>query len=124
MSVVLDTGALLALEKRVPRLVALADEIVRHRMTAYVPAGVVAQAWRGTQRQHAIHVLLRSNALRVVPLDEAEARAVALLLAQRGGSDVVDGHVALVATRTRGPVLTSDPADIRQLVDDVETVLV
>lgn len=41
--VVLDAGALIALEHRDTRMLALADLLHRHRRSAFVPAGVVAR---------------------------------------------------------------------------------
>jgi predicted nucleic acid-binding protein len=115
MNPVLDSGALIALERRDRRMVALADEIVRNRVSAYVPAGVVAQVWRGSPRQHAIARLLQADAVRIDPLDDELAFRIGARLAATGSSDVVDGHVALLARRTGGKVLTSDPDDIRAL---------
>jgi hypothetical protein len=113
--IVLDTGALIGLERRDPRLVALADEIVRRRIPTAIPAGVVAQAWRGSPRQHAVSRLLGSRCVLIHPLDDITAFRVGALLARQGGSDVTDGHVALLAGRLRATVYTSDPADIRVL---------
>lgn len=112
---VLDTGALIGLERRDPRLVALADEIVRNRLAAFVPAGVVAQSWRGSARQHAVAKLLKAKGVRVDTLDEKTALQIGLRLGSVDGDDVIDGHVALLAARVRGVVYTSDPDDIRSL---------
>lgn len=124
MNPILDSGALIALERRNTRMLALADEVVRHRVPAYVPAGVVAQVWRDSARQHAIARLLRADAVRVDPLDRDIAYMIGGLLARTGCSDVVDGHVALLGRRIGGTVLTSDPDDIRALEPSVriETV--
>lgn len=111
----LDTGALIALERRDPRLVALADEIVRRRLAAFIPAGVVAQSWRGSARQHAIAKLLKAKGVRVDVLDEQVAFQIGSRLGATGADDVTDAHVALLATRVRGVVFTSDPEDIRAL---------
>lgn len=112
---VLDTGALIALERRDPRLVALVDEIVRRRLTAFVPAGVVARSWRGSARQRAIAKLLKAKGLRVDALDEQNALQIGIRLGATGTDDVIDAHVALLAARVRGVVFTSDPDDIRAL---------
>lgn len=112
---VLDAGALIGLERRDPRLIALIDEIVRNRMIAFMPAGVLAQVWRGDPRQHAIARLLKTKTVRVEALDEQAAMQVGTLLGTSGSSDVVDAHVALLAARVRGVVYTSDPDDLRAL---------
>jgi predicted nucleic acid-binding protein len=114
-TVVLDAGALVALEKRTVKAVALLAELVAHRQAAHVPAGVVAQVWRGTSRQHAIARLLRTRAVRVAPLSEDIALRVGVLLGTTHTRDVVDGHVALLARALGATVVTSDPDDIGRL---------
>ncbi|MGH4026607.1 MAG: PIN domain-containing protein [Pseudonocardiaceae bacterium] len=114
-TVVLDTGALIALERRDTRLLALADELHRQRQVAHVPTGVVAQTWRGSARQHAVVRLLRAQAVRVDPLSEDVAYQLGILLGSSGTTDVVDAHVALLARRLRATVLTSDPDDVAAL---------
>ena len=114
-ALVLDSGAMIALERRDTRMLALADELHRARRIGYVPAGVVAQTWRGSARQHAAMRLLRAGALRVDPLSEDVAYRLGLLLAKSGTSDVIDAHVALLARRLRATVVTSDPDDLTAL---------
>jgi predicted nucleic acid-binding protein len=113
--IVLDSGALVALEKRKAKAVALLAELVAQRRGAHVPAGVVAQVWRGTQRQHAIARLLRTRAVRVAPLSEDIALRVGVLLGATRTRDIVDGHVALIARALGATVVTSDPDDIGRL---------
>jgi predicted nucleic acid-binding protein len=113
--VVLDAGALIALERGNRRMIALVAVIVREEIPAFVPAGVIAQVWRGSSRQHDIARLLATRAIRVDPMDDATARAVGIVLGAAGTSDVVDGHVALLARRARATVYTSDPSDILQI---------
>ncbi|NYI06691.1 hypothetical protein [Allostreptomyces psammosilenae] len=113
-NVVLDSGALFALECRDDHMLALAANLVWNRMRAYVPAGVVAQVWRADIRQP-IARLLRSDAVHVDVLDEPLARRLGLVLASTRTSDVVQAHVALLARRLDAPVFTSAPEDIRAL---------
>lgn len=115
IDLVLDAGALIALEHRDTRMLALADELQRERRAAHVSAGVVAQTWRGSPRQRAIHRLLRAQAVRVDPLSEDLSYRLGLLLASAGTADVIDAHVALLAKRLRATVLTSDPDDLLAL---------
>lgn len=122
MAIVLDTGALIALDRRDDRLLALADDFHRLRRTAFVPAGVVAQCWRASSRQHAVRRLLNSRAVIVESMSEEIAFAVGALLARSGTSDVVDGHVVLLARRLRATVVTSDPDDIVALDARVDVV--
>ncbi|MCL2595600.1 MAG: hypothetical protein FWD83_08790 [Promicromonosporaceae bacterium] len=113
--IVLDAGALIGLERQNLRLLALAMNVERLRIPTYVPVGALAQAWRGGARQHALARLMNSAAILVVNLDEDSAKAVGLLLGRTGTSDVVDGHVALIARSLGAVVYTSDPTDIRAI---------
>lgn len=113
--VVLDTGALIALERGDRTVRVLVDEARRKRATLTLPAGCIAKAWRDPPRQARLASFLRSPAVDVIALNDAEARRVGVLLASTGTSDITDGHVAVCALRLDAAVLTSDPEDIRQL---------
>ncbi len=115
---------MIALERRDTRMLALADELSRAQRVGYVPAGVVAQTWRGSARQHAMVRLLRAEAIRVDPLSEDVAYRLGLLLAKSGTSDVVDAHVALLARRLYATVLSSDPDDLTALDPSLTIVTV
>jgi len=117
--VVFDTGALLALERGDRSMLVLVAEARAGNDRITVPAGCVAQAWRAPARQARVAAFLRLPNVDVVPLDDAEARLVGLLLAAARGADIADGHVALCATRLGQTVLTSDPKDIRALAPRV-----
>ena len=105
-------------------MLALADELHRRRRAAFVPAGVVAQVWRGSPRQHAVLRLVRAQTVRVEPLTEEVAVQLGLLLAKSGGADVVDAHVALLARLLRATVVTSDPDDLAALDPSIDLVVV
>jgi predicted nucleic acid-binding protein len=117
---VLDAGALIALERRDRRALALLHELCQARLVAHVPTTVVAQVWRGSPRQHAIVRLLKAEALRVHAFTEALAYRVGVLLAASRTSDVVDAHVALLGRALNARVVTSDPDDLRGLVPDLD----
>jgi predicted nucleic acid-binding protein len=77
------------------------------------PARVVAQVWRGGNRQARFARLLASDLVTELALDsEASRRIGVLATAARGARDVVDGHVAVIALHRDAVVLTSDPEDI------------
>lgn len=122
--VVFDAGALIALERRDHRVLAVADELHRSRTVGHVPAGVLAQIWRGSPRQHPIMRLLAASLLRVDALTDAVAFRIGLLLTASGHSDVVDAHVALLARQLNATVLTSDPDDIGVLDPSLRIVTV
>ncbi|MDN5933157.1 MAG: PIN domain-containing protein [Pseudonocardia sp.] len=123
-SLVFDTGALIALERRDARVIALASRVTAGTVTAYVPVGVVAKSWRGSARQQPIARLLRTRTLTIDPLTEDLAFQLGVLLARTGSSDVVDAHVALLARRLRAVVVTSDPDDIAALDPGLDLVVV
>jgi len=116
--VVLDAGALIAVERGSRAVQALLERVkARGTTTMLVPAGVVAEVWRDGARQARIAKLLAAAETRVVALDEARARAAGVLLGKAGTADVVDASVVICA-REHGEdvaVLTGDPADLRKL---------
>lgn len=116
---VLDTGALIAIERGERSLLVLIAEarLAGHVLT--VPAGCVAQAWRSPARQARLASFLRLPNVAIVALDDEDARLVGLLLARARTTDIADAHVALCATRRKQTVLTSDPEDIRALAPSV-----
>jgi len=116
-AITFDTGALIAIERRSRRMQALLEELDRRDWRVAVPAGAVAQAWRGGSRQARIAALLSDERTEVVPLDDATARAVGLLCGRSGHADVVDVSVAFCARQHDLHVVTSHPEGLRA-VDD------
>jgi hypothetical protein len=116
-AITFNAGALIAIERRSRRMQAVLDEIDRRDWQVAVPAGVVAQAWRGGPRQARIAALLGDQRTEVVALNKLAARAVGLLCGRSGHADVVDVSVALCARQRNRHVVTSDPDDLRA-VDD------
>lgn len=112
-TITFDAGALIAIERRSRRMQALLEEIDRRDWRVAVPAGAVAQAWRGGARQARISALLSDERTEVVALDDPVARAVGLLCGRSGHADVVDVSVALCARQRNLHVITSDPDDLR-----------
>lgn len=117
--VVLDAGALIAVERadrRIVRLLELAEE-------TYVPAAVVAQVWRNPARQVRLVRVLAAESVWLVPLDGLEARGVGQVCGASATADVADASVVLVARRTGGVVVTSDPDDLRRIDPDLDLVV-
>jgi hypothetical protein len=77
-----------------------------------IPAGVVAQAWRGGARQVRIAKLLQLQVTSIVALDTKLALRVGAKCASTSATDVVDVSVALCAHDRGQAVVTSDPHDI------------
>jgi len=116
----LDTGALIALERKEDRINALLERIIAEPdAVIHIPAGVVAQAFREGPRQVRLMRLLKKTQTRIVALDEQTAYVVGLLLGLRGTSDVVDASVVVCARRYGQPVVTGDPEDLRRLDESV-----
>lgn len=110
--VVLDAGALIALERgdRTARAYVLLAEHGQVRLST--SAAVVAQVWRGGARQARLARFLASDLVTEVPLDADMSRRIGAAAATLGATDVVDGHVGLLAREFDAVVITSDPRDI------------
>jgi predicted nucleic acid-binding protein len=112
-NLVLDAGALIALDRgstAVRGYVLLAD---RGHAALATSSAVVAQVWRGGNRQARLARLLASDLVKELALDpEASRRIGVLAAAAPGARDVVDGHIAIMALDLDAVVLTSDPEDI------------
>lgn len=115
-TIVYDTGALLAAERRNPDFLALHDELTAARIRPIVAVVVLAQAWRGGP-QHQISRLLK--ACDIVPDDERTGRAAGVAYAASGTADVVDAIVVATAVRHQAPVVTSDPSDLTCIADSI-----
>ncbi len=115
MSLLLDAGALIALERDDSETWALFRRARRTGQPPMTHGGVVAQVWRGgTGRQARLAAALRST--RVAPLDDVLGRSAGVLLARSGLADAVDA--ALVALcRPGDQILTSDPDDLAALAN-------
>ena len=113
--IVLDAGALIALDRGDKRMIALLDRALAQGRAFRVPAGVVGQAWRDGRVQVALARFLRSQEVEIVPLDEQLARACGELCAATNSPDVIDASVVILARERRDPIVTSDPNDLRRL---------
>ena len=113
--IVLDAGALIALDRGDKRMIALLDRALAQGRAFRVPAGVVGQAWRDGRVQVVLARFLRSDEVDIVPLDEQLARSCGELCAATNGSDVIDASVVILARERRDPIVTSDPNDLRRL---------
>jgi hypothetical protein len=110
--IIYDAGALVAAERNVRPLWALHDAALRRDVSPLVPAGVLAQVWRGGPQASLSRLLAGCT---VTPLDELLARAVGTLCGQARTSDVVDASVVVLARVMAAPVVTGDAGDLRAL---------
>lgn len=113
--IVLDAGALIALERGDQRMLALLQRALAQGRVFRVPAGVVGQAWRNGRVQVTLARFLRSNEVEIVPLDGQLARSCGELCGAANTRDVIDASVVLLARERRDPIVTSDPDDLRRL---------
>jgi hypothetical protein len=113
MRLILDSGALIALERndramwRRLKLAVIAEQVPLSH------GGVVGQAWRGRGPRQAL-LAKALDGVEVRPLDRALGRAAGELLALTRRSDVVDAALVLLA-EDGDQIVTSDPDDIGPL---------
>jgi hypothetical protein len=113
MSLVLDSGALIALERGDRAMWRRLKAALRDGNPVLAHGGVVGQAWRGRGSRQALLAKALAG-VDVRPLDDELGRAAGALLALTGGSDVVDAALVLVA-EDGDHLVTSDPGDLEPL---------
>jgi hypothetical protein len=114
VSLVLDVGAFVAIERSDRSVLALLKRELLAGRAPLTHGGVVGQVWRsGSGRQANLARLLRGVEVRA--LDGALGRRAGELLGVAGEFDVIDAAVALLAL-DGDVILTSDPADLAALV--------
>lgn len=122
--VVLDAGALIALDRRERQMWRRWEQMLNERRQVATHAGIIAQVWRDPARQAMLARVLRT--LRVQVLDEPLARAAGVLLARTSTSDVHDAVLALMC-RPGDTLVTGDYDDLALLLaarglDDVRVI--
>ncbi len=117
MTVVLDSGALIALDRdeRAMWIRLKAAQIIGEVPVTH--AGVVAQVWRGNPRQARLSRALKGIDVR--PVDDRLGRAAGALLGAAGTSDVIDAAVVLLAN-DGDDIITSDADDIARLASTMD----
>jgi hypothetical protein len=115
MTLILDTGALLAVERGDRDVMALLKRELEAERVPLTHGGVIGQAWRGG-RGRQVNLARLLAATQVDPIDDTMGRRAGTLLAASGSSDVIDAAVALLAT-DGDDILTSDPSDLKTLVE-------
>lgn len=113
MALVLDAGALIAVDRQDRAVGAMLRVAQRERIPVRTSAAVVSQVWRDSARQANLARTLAGVDER--PLDRPAARSVGRLLKSSRTSDPIDAHFALLVA-AGDAVLTSDEADIRVLL--------
>lgn len=112
-ALVLDAGALVAVDRDDRAMMARLRVAQQHGVQLRSNAMVVAQVWRSRQgRQVNLARLLRAVDVRAV--DQRDGRQAGVLLGLTGTSDPIDATVVLLAN-PGDRILTSDPDDLTAL---------
>jgi hypothetical protein len=109
-----DTGALVAAERDNRLVWSLHRAALRRGLPPVVPAGVLAEGWRGGP-QAALSRFLKG--CHIEDLSKSQARATGALAAHSGHDDIVDVSVVEGAIRRRHAVVTSNPSHIRKIAN-------
>ena len=115
MSLILDAGAFVAVERGDRDTAAL---VKRERLAERAPlthGGVVAQVWRGGAGRRAILARLLAG-VDVQALDISLGKRAGMLLGRSGGADAIDAAIVCLAG-DGDEILTSDPNDLRALAE-------
>jgi predicted nucleic acid-binding protein len=120
-----DTGALVAAERDDRLLWSLHRAALARGLPPVVPAGVLAEGWRGGPQASLSRLLKGCD---IEHLTEEHARATGALAARSRHNDIVDVSVVEGAIRRHHGVVTSNPTHIRAIADaagvHVETQIV
>ena len=125
MTIVLDSGALIAIDRGRRDLLARLQTAFENGDQIRAPAGVIGQVWRDGGRQTLLSRAL--NRCEEIPLDGRTARSAGQLCGQTGTSDVIDASVAVAVGESKRRdrevvLLTSDADDMRTLISALNTI--
>jgi hypothetical protein len=113
LSVVLDAGALLAIERGDRKVLAVVRDERAEGRWPVTHAGVIGQVWRGGGGHQArLARVLRGMDIRAI--DEDLGRRAGVLLGRAARSDVIDAALVLIAS-DGDEIYTADPDDLRDL---------
>jgi hypothetical protein len=107
-----DTGALVAVEGDDRLVWSLHRAALRRGLPPTVPAGVLAEGWRGGPQANLSRLL---KGCEIEDLTKAQARAVGALAARANHDDIVDVSVVEGAVRRNHAVVTSNASHIRKV---------
>lgn len=110
-NITFDTGALIAVERRRPRMREVVERALELNQRIVVPTAVVGEWWRG--RTDVREAILGS--VDIEPLDEALAKLAGEAMAAVRGATLVDAIVMASAASRGDVVYTSDVSDLTKL---------
>ena len=113
-TLVLDSGAFIAAERRDPLIAEWLRVAQRNGARVVVPASVLAEVWREKPAWGIGQLRISANTIDA--LNDEAACQVGVLNGRTGRSQIVDAHVAITAYQyAPAVILTSDPNDIISL---------
>jgi hypothetical protein len=112
MTLVLDSGAFVALERNERRMWVRLKAAHGNDEVPITHAGVLGQVWRGGPRQARLAQAIAG--IEVIALDEPLGRAAGRLLGAAGTADVIDAALVLLAS-DGDEIVTTDRSDIERL---------
>ena len=113
MTLILDSGALLALERRDRAMWVRLKRALLTQQPPRTHGGILGQVWRGRGPRQAL-LATALQGLECIPLDAGLGKRSGELLARAGKSDVVDAALVLLAV-DEDLIVTSDPDDLEPL---------
>jgi predicted nucleic acid-binding protein len=113
-ALVLDAGALLAIDRNDRDVVAYLKMVRTSGMEFRTTGVVVAEVWRDPNGRQA-NLARFLKAVDIKAVDGALGREAGVLLGMAGTNDPADATIAAVAN-TGDEIMTSDPHDIGQLI--------
>jgi hypothetical protein len=114
VNLILDAGALIALDRRDRNIEATLRIFQQTGTRVRTSAAVVAQVWRNGARQ--ANLTRHLDGVDLKALDGVDARSVGELLRRSKSSDIVDGHLASLI-EDGDTILTGDIEDLMILLD-------
>jgi hypothetical protein len=113
VTLVLDAGALIALQRNDRAMWRRLKAALQQESVPVTHGGIVGQVWRGQGPRDALLVQALAG-IDVRPLDDALGRRAGELLAVARRRDVIDAALVLLA-RDDDHIVTSDPQDLGPL---------
>lgn len=113
MSVVLDAGALVAIERGDREMIAVIKGEHSEGRVPLTHGGVIGQVWRGGSGRQA-RLARALQGISVQGIDDDLGRRAGVLLGRTGSSDVIDAAIVLIA-QDGDEIYTADPTDLRDL---------
>ena len=113
MTLVLDAGAFVSVERGNREVVALLKNEVLAGQPPVTHGGVIGQIWRGGAGKQAV-VARMLRGVQVEALDEWAGRSAGVLLGRTRLADVIDAALVLLAADGDG-ILTGDVDDLAEL---------